>query len=156
MLHLRLQAIVGPSSSSSTVPSFGSLSFYAEAPNISKIGLARRDSLMAIAAALTHRIRTLNLNDGRSLAGRADRLALVCLSVSTYIARDLEVARHFWLGQLVAYALSLMGHPECHGALRATMTTYIRGLAVSSFPSPFRFAKQTSPRPGCFAKSSIS
>ncbi|ORY88565.1 hypothetical protein BCR35DRAFT_217795 [Leucosporidium creatinivorum] len=124
-------AIVGPSSSTNVVPSFESFRSSTEMANVSRIGLARRDSLLAIASALTHRIRTLNLNDGRSLASRADRLALVWMSVSTYIARDLEVARHFWLGQLVAYSLTLLAHPDCHGALGATMTTYVQGLAVS-------------------------
>ncbi|ORY88569.1 hypothetical protein BCR35DRAFT_301311 [Leucosporidium creatinivorum] len=129
-------AIVGPASST-VVPSFGSFRSSAEVPNISDIGLARRDSMMGIMNALTIRLRTLTLDDGRSLASRANRLALVWMSLGTYITVELEVDRHFGLGQVVGQGLLLLGHPDCHGPLRETIITYIQGVARAEVRSSY-------------------
>lgn len=87
--------------------------------------------MMGIMNALTIRLRTLTLDDGRSLASRANRLALVWMSLGTYITVELEVDRHFGLGQVVGQGVLLLGHPDCHGTLRDTIITYIQGVAVS-------------------------
>jgi len=125
-----LQAIVGPSSI--VAPSFGTFRSSNEVPNIRDIGLARREPMMGISNALSERLGKLNLDDGRSLADSADRLAIVWVSLATYITMELEEERHRALGHIVKRGLLLLRHPDCTGKLRDTIMLYLQGAAVSS------------------------